>query len=1617
MSGERQQLTEKCRTLIVHRDEGGYGLTLSGDRPTRVQTVKAGGASHRAGVREGDVIIKVNGQQVTESSHSEVVKQIQLGSYVALTVVHASRFTSLAPMGHRGSARDLKEALLADPPSTPTSGEERRGSFRPSGPSPAGTEAERRFMGDKVHTLQLMVEQQHRVVEELKSQLARNNSKKTKTRLEAAVSQLAELEAQASRLRGSSNSPDKSPGDPSSSQWPPSPPPRPEPSSTGPVGLPPPLPSRNSVSSVVDLAAPLPPPRVPSQSLPPPPPNKGATRHGSAESLTSPGPPPPARRNSQVSPASPPRPTVLHGRTRSSPVSLADTLAAAPTSPDGSGGGGRKSPRYETPPGTPPPPYVPGSVELVAPGYGGVELVTWGGLTGGEGNSRPIITMEDTDTEDEEGQQAGFTLPPEGEHGPFNSLQELLSHAAHLAIFLNYVILNKDPAPLLFYLITDAYKAGNAREMRKWAYEIHSSFLVPCAPLQLPNLDSSIAMHIDTMLAGEAAERPESLQKLFWKARSKARDVLKVQLDDFRAQRAAGLGGMFGPPDPELKAAEETVDKRLAVINERLVPLLDSTAEDLENASDKTSTLCAALATVMAKVFVTKCPKALAIIDKIPTFVSKEKKKEKFLAKFLNSDVVVQGHHFQLNHYDQVTYCNHSQGIIWGVGPQGYKCENCDFNVHKKFVHRVEEACVGREEKKKKIGRVWPGSKSGGSNLDLRGLQVRMGGSKNPSVSPSPLRKEQADSSDPQNWQQPAGSNSSGSLLGGDGDLVDGSPCDGGDASVINIGEPGTGLPRSASTSSGSRMAAGKGADLRRSESAKDGESKLRRNGRRKGSNPELPSGKNNPSRFSMGDSDLVSKSGSSSSSSISELRLWEATTVLHTRTDLLQRADSDLAEPDLADPPDWRSSISAEQLARLSPSEQKRQDVINELFHTERSHVRNLKVLEHVFRRPLLECGLVPREVVDRLFPNLQEVISVHQSYHAAMKTLAKGGFPIGRVGSLLADMFLGSFGDKLISVGAEFTKNQKFTIEELKRIRKGDSRLEARLSELEQNPNCRRLQLQSILPVEHQRLVKYPLLLTQIKKHCDEDEDRDEYDQVTEATSRTKEILDSIDKQVAEAQNKQKMEEIQRCLDTQGLEKLGTETTVCVEYRNVDLTKFRLLYDGVLTLHLGGSESKGKRNIELHVLLLEDCVMFLQKQDEKYLLKFHTGSGVVSGGGRDDAKKIHSPVIKFTTMLVRPVATNKRAFYLMNTTQVGAQLYELVASSTNERKTWLDHINAASTAFKTRDPRGIGRHRSQQMSSMSFGGRPHQNHNGGDIAQVPERHPNSGAGRSQSFNEQSLRQKESILNRPLPSPPPSSQETLERKMERLARKDEEVARALEEKQKILADIFEVPPEDYDSITDLVTTEEARRDAKDVLLAVMGQADTLARCVNDCLRVSEEKEVVSDGAAGGSSRTVRLATPPSDKLLSLTSGINSNLTALLSLLQEQEDERQGMRRDLQSSQERIREMVTQGAEQSFSSRPVSFVSLESEECSTPGEDPHSSPSAAPSSSTPVRDATPTNHVLEVEGEKLEGVRLEGQLVEEEEEDEEVSKGVNAEGDKERTGKDEDGSLVASSEC
>lgn len=181
------------------------------------------------------------------------------------------------------------------------------------------------------------------------------------------------------------------------------------------------------------------------------------------------------------------------------------------------------------------------------------------------------MSMEDEDASDQEG-------PFIDENGPFNSLPRLLegSNVAFLAVFLNYVLSNSEPAPLLFYLITGLYKEGTAKDMRKWVYEIHSTFLVPRAPLSWYRQDEMLAREVDAVLQNEF-DKVEILRKVFWKSRKKARDVICEQLREFQQKRTAGLGTIYGPTDAQLTEAkgdkqreqqifEDTLMKKLQII-------------------------------------------------------------------------------------------------------------------------------------------------------------------------------------------------------------------------------------------------------------------------------------------------------------------------------------------------------------------------------------------------------------------------------------------------------------------------------------------------------------------------------------------------------------------------------------------------------------------------------------------------------------------------------------------------------------------------------------------------------------------------------------------------------------------------------------------------------------------------------------------------------------------------------------------------------------------------------------------------------------------------------------------------------------------------------------------
>lgn len=123
------------RNVIIQRDSRGYGIRISGDNPVSIESVNPGmiyfalfclsfnfflfvdGAAYKAGVRNGDRIIKVNGTLVTKLSHAEVVRMIQnCGSFVGLTLL-SNPNAGVTSMGN--TSIELSTSPQANSPTPP----------------------------------------------------------------------------------------------------------------------------------------------------------------------------------------------------------------------------------------------------------------------------------------------------------------------------------------------------------------------------------------------------------------------------------------------------------------------------------------------------------------------------------------------------------------------------------------------------------------------------------------------------------------------------------------------------------------------------------------------------------------------------------------------------------------------------------------------------------------------------------------------------------------------------------------------------------------------------------------------------------------------------------------------------------------------------------------------------------------------------------------------------------------------------------------------------------------------------------------------------------------------------------------------------------------------------------------------------------------------------------------------------------------------------------------------------------------------------------------------------------------------------------------------------------
>uniref|UniRef100_A0A3B4WVE7 Rho guanine nucleotide exchange factor 11 n=1 Tax=Seriola lalandi dorsalis TaxID=1841481 RepID=A0A3B4WVE7_SERLL len=402
----------------------------------------------------------------------------------------------------------------------------------------------------------------------------------------------------------------------------------------------------------------------------------------------------------------------------------------------------------------------------------------------------------------------------------------------------------------------------------------------------------------------------------------------------------------------------------------------------------------------------------------------------------------------------------------------------------------------------------------------------------------------------------------------------------------------------------------------------------------------------------------LLQHSASSSASS-SSARSLENPTPPYTPRSRRRSVDSPLAllpdaaalEEEVCDGQNWQDTVPPQLLATLSPREVDRQAVIYELFTTEVSHLRTLRVLDQVFFQKMR--SVLNSDELACIFPNLPQVYELHASLCEAMKKRRETPI-VQDIGDVMLARFEGAAGDEFQEQASQLCSQQSQALELIKNKQRKDPRFAHIIQECEASPHCRRLQLKDLLVSEMQRLTKYPLLLDNIIKHTEAGSS--DLPSLQRAQACCRGILQAVNEDVRETEHRQRLSQYQRRLDA------------APQFKSLDLTTKRMIHEGPLTWKV----SKDKQ-IEIQALLLSDCLVLLQRgPDDRLQLRYPSRWLGGGGGGSGDSKTSFSPLVKLDSLLVRSVATDNKALYVISTTE--RQIYELVAGTSSEKNTWKD-------------------------------------------------------------------------------------------------------------------------------------------------------------------------------------------------------------------------------------------------------------------------------------------------------------------------------------------------------
>ncbi|NXF08166.1 ARHGI factor, partial [Smithornis capensis] len=354
--------------------------------------------------------------------------------------------------------------------------------------------------------------------------------------------------------------------------------------------------------------------------------------------------------------------------------------------------------------------------------------------------------------------------------------------------------------------------------------------------------------------------------------------------------------------------------------------------------------------------------------------------------------------------------------------------------------------------------------------------------------------------------------------------------------------------------------------------------------------------------------------------------------------------------------------SVAVEQAyANRHKNVKKRQDVIYELMQTEMHHVRTLKIMLKVYSKAMREELQFSNAVINKLFPCVDELLEMHGQFLLQLKERRKESleessdrnYIIQNIGDLLVKQFSGENGERMKEKYGVFCCGHNEAVSHYKDLLQSNKKFQILIKKIGNCPIVRRLGVQECILLVTQRITKYPVLVERIIQNT-EAGTRD-YEELTQALSLIKDTITHVDAMVNECEKGQRLKEIMHKMELKSSGKFKNGLL----FRKDDMGQRRLLLDGMLYWKAASGRLK-----DILAVLLTDVLLLLQEKDQKY-----TFASV-------DSKP---PVISLQKLIVREVANEEKAMFLISASLKGPEMYEIHTSSKEERNSWMAHIRRA--------------------------------------------------------------------------------------------------------------------------------------------------------------------------------------------------------------------------------------------------------------------------------------------------------------------------------------------------